>query len=195
MKLSYSVRQARLAGLSPEMVFYLCSVFNFVSMVALIVRKVGPLLTAAFEARTRSIRRAIDEAQQFSEEARKRLAEVEKRWIQLDSEIAAIKDRTEAQMKYEEQLLSARTTEDICRVVEYSHLEIERAGLRARHELKAFGADLAVTLARELILIDKERIRCWSKVSSRRWDTKNLLKQPRNLQRQPSRTCSETSLN
>ena len=162
LKLSYSVRQlARMTGFSPEMVFHLCWDFNFFLMVALIVWKARPLLTAAFEARSKSIRQAIDEAQHLGEEARKRLGEVEKRWAKLDSEIAAIQVRAEAQMKYEEGLLSARTAEDIRRIMEYSKVEIERAALRVRHELKVFGADLAVTLARESIPIDERTDICF----------------------------------
>src|SRR5215470_4915045 len=35
-------------------------------------------------------------------------------------------------------------------------------------------------------------MRNWSRASSRDWDTKNLLKRLRNLQRRQSRTCSES---
>jgi F-type H+-transporting ATPase subunit b len=156
LKLSYSVRQlAHLVRLSPETVFQLCWEFNFFLMVALMVWKAGPLLTAAVEERSRSIRRAIDEAQHLREDTRRRLAEVEKRWAQLDSEIAAIKDRAEAQMKNEERVLSTKTAEDIRRIMEYSKFEIDRAAQRARHELKAFAADLAVSLARQSIRIEE----------------------------------------
>jgi F0F1-type ATP synthase membrane subunit b/b' len=66
-------------------------------------------------------------------------------------------------MSHEEQLLSARTAEDIRRIIEYSQSAIDRAGQRARHELKAFASDLAVSLARESIQInartDEELVR------------------------------------
>jgi F0F1-type ATP synthase membrane subunit b/b' len=38
--------------------------------------------------------------------------------------------------------------------MEYSQFEIDRAAQRARHELKAFAADLAVSLARQSIRIE-----------------------------------------
>jgi F-type H+-transporting ATPase subunit b len=156
LKLSPSVRRlAHVAGLSPEMTFQLCWGFNFSLMVALMFWKGWPLLTAAFEARSRSIRRAIDEAQHLSEDARKRLMEVERRWAQLDSEIVAIQERAEVQMRNEEQILSTRTTEDIRRIVEYAKFEIDRAAQRARDELKASTAGLAVSLARQAIRIDE----------------------------------------
>lgn len=124
-------------------------------MVALIASKGGPLLTAAFAARSMSIRRAIAEAQRLSEDAGKRLAEVEKRWARLDFEITAMQSRAEDQRKNEEQTLSARTAGDIRRIMDYAHLEIERAAQRARDELKGFAADLAASLARQSIQIDK----------------------------------------
>ena len=156
LKLSPSVRRlAHVAGLSPETTFQLCWGFNFSLMVALIFWKGWPILTTAFEARSRSIRRAIDEAEHLSDDARKRLEEVERRWAQLDSEIAAIQERAEAQMKNEEQILSARTTEDVHRIMEYATCEIDRAAQQARHELKAFAGDLAVSLARRSIHIEE----------------------------------------
>jgi F0F1-type ATP synthase membrane subunit b/b' len=156
LKLSSSVRYlAHFARLSPETTLHLSYDFNFVLMLALILWKGGPLLSAALQARSRSIRRAIDEAQQLSQDARKRLAEVEKRWAQLDSAIAAIQAHAEAEMKNEERVLTARTTEDIRRILEYSQFEIGKVAEGARCELKAFAADLAVSLARQSIRIDE----------------------------------------
>lgn len=157
LKLSYPVRRmARLAGVSPETVFHLCWDFNFVLMVGLIVWKCGPLLKEAIEARSRSIRRAIEDAQRLNADAGSRLAEVEKRWAQLDSEIAAIQNSLEAQMKGEEELLSAKTTEEIRRIMEDSQFEIDQASRRARDDLKAFAAELAVSLAHDSIQINQE---------------------------------------
>jgi len=156
LKLSSSVRRlAHMAGLSPETTFRLCWGFNFFLMVALMFWKGWPLLTAAFEAHSRSIRRAIDEAQHLSDDARKRLAEVERRWAQLDFQIAAIRAHAEAQMKNEEQILSLGTTEDVRHIRESAKFEIDRAAQQARHELKASAAVLAVSLARQSIRIDE----------------------------------------
>jgi F-type H+-transporting ATPase subunit b len=157
LKLSSSVRRlARMAGLSPEMTFELCWGFNFSVMVGLIFWKGWPPLAGAFEARSRSIRQAIEEAQHLSEQARKRLAEVERRWAQLDFEIAAIRANAEARMKNEEQILSIRTTEDIRRIMESAKFEIDRAAQQARRELKAFVAVTAVSLARRSIRVDEK---------------------------------------
>jgi F-type H+-transporting ATPase subunit b len=156
-KLSSSVRRlARMASLPPEMTFELCWGFNFSLMVALMFWKGWPLLAGAFEARSRAIRQAINEAQRLSEDARKRLAEVERRWAELDIEIAAIRANAEAQMKNEEQILTIRTTEDIRRTMESARFEIDRAAQQARHELKVFVVVNAVSLARQSIRVDKK---------------------------------------
>jgi len=124
--------------------------------VGLILWNGGPLLTKPLQARSRSIRRAIDEAQRLAADAAIRLAGVEKRWAQLDFEIAAIRALAEAQTNYEEQVLNATTTADVRRIMEYSQSEIERATQLARHELKAFAADLGIHIARQSIKIDEK---------------------------------------
>jgi F-type H+-transporting ATPase subunit b len=156
LKLSSSVRRlANFAKLSPETTFQLCYTINFLLMLALIAWKCWPLLKATFRARSAAIRRAIDEAQQISEDARKRLGEVERRWAQLDFEIAVIRQRAEAQMKNEERILCATTNADIRRIMEYSQFEIDRAAQQARYELRVFAGTLAVSLARQSIRINE----------------------------------------
>jgi F-type H+-transporting ATPase subunit b len=133
----------------------LCSIFNFLLMLALIYWKGYPRLTVALRERSSLIRRTIEESQLLGEEAQRRLAEIESRWAQLDSEIAAIQAAAEAGMENEEQALLAATGEDTRRILEYSEHEIVLAAQRARRELKAFAADLAVSIARQRIRIDE----------------------------------------
>ena len=157
-KLSHPVQElAHWAGLQPITTFHLCWDFNFFLMLTLIVWKGGPFLAEALQKRSRSIRLAIEEAQRFVDEATMRLAQIEKRWAQLDSEIAVMRAVAEAEMNYEAQRLSTRTTEDIRRIMEYSQSEIENAAQRARRELKVFAADLAISLARGSIQINKRK--------------------------------------
>lgn len=153
---SQSVRQlAHWIGLSSDATFHLCSAVNFLLMLALIYWKGCPRLTAVLRERSSLIRRTIEEAQLLSEEGQRRLAEIESRWAQLDSEIAAIQAVAEAGMENEEQALLAATAEDTRRILEYSEHEIVLAAQRARRELKAFAADLAVSIARQSIRIDE----------------------------------------
>jgi F-type H+-transporting ATPase subunit b len=155
LKLSASVRRlAHLLGLSSQMTFYLCCDFNFFLMLALVYWKGWPRLEAAFEARSSLIKRGIEEAEQFGVEARKRLGEIERRWARLDSEIASIQRVSDAALKHEEQALQAKTAEDTHRIIRYAEDEINWAAQRARRELKALAADLAVSIARQSIQVD-----------------------------------------
>jgi len=153
---SQSIRRlAHWIGLSTNATFHLCSASNFLLMLALIYWKGCPRLTAAIRARSSLIRQKIEEAQFLSEEAQRRLAEIERRWAQLDFEIAAIQAVAEAGIENEEQALLAATAEDARRILEYSQHEIGVAAQRARHDLKAFAADLAVSIARQSMRIDE----------------------------------------
>jgi F0F1-type ATP synthase membrane subunit b/b' len=153
---SQSVRRlAGWIGLSSDATFHLCSAFNSLLMLALIYWKACPILTAALRARSSLILRTIEEAQLLSEQAQRRLTEIESGWAHLDSEIAAIQAVVEAGMENEEQTLLAATAEDTRRILEYSEREIEATAQRARHELKAFAADLAVSIAHQSIRIDE----------------------------------------
>ena len=157
LQLSASVRRlAHLLGLSSQMTFYLCCDFNFFLMLALIYWKGWPRLEAVFEARSTLIKREIEEAEQFAMEARKRIAEVERHWAQLDSEIALIQRISDAVLKHEEQALQAETVEDTRRIMRYAEDEIMVAAQRARRELKTFAADLAISIARHSMRIDKK---------------------------------------
>ena len=73
-------------------------------MLVLIFWKGGPLLAEALQARSRLIRRAIDDAQQLAADTANRLAQIEKRGAQLDSEIAALRAHAGVEMNYEEQV-------------------------------------------------------------------------------------------
>jgi len=154
---SQSVRQlAHWIGLSSDATFHLCSAFNFLLVLALIYWQGCPRLSAVLRDRSSMIRRTIKGAQLLSEEGQRRLAEIESRWAQLDSEIAAIQAAAEAGMENEDQALLAATAEDSRRILEYAEHEIVLAAQRARRELKAFAADLAVSIARQSIRIDEK---------------------------------------
>ena len=64
-----------------------------------------------------SIKRTIEESQRLGDEAGSKLAEIEKRWAQLDHEIAAIQASAEAQMKQEEQLMLGENAADVHRIL------------------------------------------------------------------------------
>lgn len=157
LKCSASVRRlSHWLGVSLEVTSHVCLYFNFFLLIALISWKAKPILTAMVQERSMSIKRAIEVAQQLGDEARGKLAEIEKRWAQLDHEIAAIQARAEAQRKQEEQLMLGETAADVHRILENSEREIGAATSQARNQLKAFAANIAVSLARQSMMIDEK---------------------------------------
>ena len=153
---SYSVRRlAHWIRLSSNATFHLCYDFNFFVLLALIYWKGRPRLTAALQARSRLILRTMEEAQQLSKDARRRLAKVETLWAQLDSKIAAIRVVADAQIKKQEQALLAAAEEEHRRISENVQREVAAAAERARNELREFAADLAVSIARQVLRMDE----------------------------------------
>jgi F0F1-type ATP synthase membrane subunit b/b' len=157
LKCSPSVRRlSDWLGVSLEATSHVCLYFNFFLLIALIYWKVKPILTAVAQERSMLIKRTIEESQRLGHEARSKLTEIEKRWAQLDHEIAAIQASAEAQMKHEEQLMLGETAADVHRILENSEREIGAAVRQARNQLKAFVANLAVSLAQQSMLIDEK---------------------------------------
>jgi len=153
---SYSVRRlAHWIRLSSNATAHLCYDFNFFVLLALICWKGRPRLTAALQARSQLILRTMEEAQQLSKDARRRLAKVETLWAQLDSKIAAIRVVADAQIEKQEQALLAAAEEEHRRISENVQREVAGAAERTRNELKEFAADLAVSIARQVIQIDE----------------------------------------
>jgi F-type H+-transporting ATPase subunit b len=114
------------------------------------------MLPGYFNGRTATIQKGIEEARKMSEDARRRLAEVEGRLSRLDTEIAGMRKEAEENAKAEEQRLLAAGEEERRRIVASAEQEIEMAANAARRELKAYVAELAVQLAEKKIRVSKD---------------------------------------
>jgi F-type H+-transporting ATPase subunit b len=111
-------------------------------------------IPAAFRARTQSIRKTMDEAQAASADANRRLSEIEGRLAKLDQEIAQMRGSAEAEAAAEEARIKAAAEEDSRKIVEAAQAEIESSARVAQRELKAYAAELAVTLAEQRMQVD-----------------------------------------
>ena len=157
LKCSASVRRlSHWLGFSLQATSHVCLYFNFVLLVALIYWKAKPILTALAQERSTSIKRRIEESQRLGDEARSKLTDIEKRWAQLDHEIAAIQASAAAQMRQEEHLMLGETEADVHRILENSERQIDAAARHARNQLRAFAANLAVSLAQQSMVIDEK---------------------------------------
>jgi F-type H+-transporting ATPase subunit b len=114
------------------------------------------MLPGYFKGRTATIQKGIEEARKMSEDARRRLAEVEGRLSRLDAEIAGMRREADENAKAEEQRLLVAGEEERRRIVASAEQEIEMAANTARRELKAYVAELAVQLAEKKIRVSND---------------------------------------
>jgi F-type H+-transporting ATPase subunit b len=154
-KQSPSVRWlARITGLSLRSAYWLAIALNFAVIAAAVIWFIKTKLPGMFRARSESIRKTMDEAQRASADAGRRLTEIEGRLAKLDSEIAAMRSQAEAEAAGEEQRIKAAAEEDARKIVESAGQEVEAAARLARRDLKAYAAELAVSLAEKRIQVD-----------------------------------------
>jgi F-type H+-transporting ATPase subunit b len=154
-KQSASVRFiAHYTGLSTGNAYFLSVLLNFALIAGLIVWAARKYLPGMFRARTAAIQKAMQEAQKASEEARRRLADIENRLMKLDVEIGMMRNAAETEAAAEEARIQAAAQEDARKIVESAQQEIAAAAKAARRELTAYAADLAVGLAQKQIHVD-----------------------------------------
>ena len=154
---------AHATGLSPFTAYWVFVILNFAVIAVLLAMIMKSKLPAAFRARTESIREQIAEGRKASEEAQRRLRDIESRLVKLDAEIAAMAAAAEAEAQKEEARIHAAAEEDKRKIVETAELEITAAARQARTELRAYVSELAVALAEQRIKvnasIDQELVR------------------------------------
>jgi F-type H+-transporting ATPase subunit b len=147
---------ARHTGLTNNQAYWLCIILNFAVIFFAIGGLLRKMLPGYFNGRTATIQKGIEEARKMSEDARRRLADVEGRLSRLDTEIAGMKQEADENAKAEEQRLMAAGEEERRRIVISAEQEIEMAANTARRELKSYVAELAVELAEKKIRVTKD---------------------------------------
>lgn len=145
---------ARITGLSDEAAYWLAVIFNFAIVAGVIVWASKKNLPALFRNRTASIQKSIEEARKASDDANRRLAQVESRLSRLDDEINQMRANSEKEAAAEEERIKAAAAEDARHIVESAEQEIAAATKAARRDLTAYAADLAVNLAAKQIRVD-----------------------------------------
>jgi F-type H+-transporting ATPase subunit b len=105
-------------------------------------------------ARNASIQQALEEARTASQDANRRLADIENRLRQLDVEIGQMQASAEKEATAEEARIQQAAEEEIRKVVKAAELEIATAAKQARRDLSNHTASLAIALARQQINVD-----------------------------------------
>jgi F-type H+-transporting ATPase subunit b len=145
---------ARITGLDLEHAYWVCVLLNFVVIAVAILWLSKKNLPGVFRDRTASIQKAMEEARKASEDANRRLGEIEARLAKLDVEIGGMRAAAEKEAAAEEQRIKAAAEEDARKIVESAEQEIAAAAKSARRELTSYAADLAVSLAKKQIHVD-----------------------------------------
>jgi F-type H+-transporting ATPase subunit b len=162
LKHSYMVGLfAKLVGLKnhPILAYWIFVCLNF-AILAAAIPKIWVFglhffeLPLAGEWRAR-VKAKFEDSRKASDDANRRLAEIESKLARLDSDIAAIRSEAEAVNKAEEARLQTSIEDERKKVVTSAQQEIEAAATQARRELKVYAADLAVSLAQKKIVVDE----------------------------------------
>ena len=118
---------ARHTGLTNNQAYWLCIGINFAVIFFALARLMRKILPGYFKGRTSTIQKGIEEARKMSEDARRRLTEVEGRLSRLDADIAAMQREADENAKAEEQRLLAAGEQERKRIVTSAEQEIEMA--------------------------------------------------------------------
>jgi F-type H+-transporting ATPase subunit b len=143
-KMGLSVHQAHLTALF----------LNFAVIVAIVIWAARKFLPAMFRARSQAIQQALEEARAASQDANRRLADIENRLRRLDVEIGQMQAAAENEAAAEEVRIQKSAEEEIRKVVQAAEQEIATAAKLARHDLSTHTANLALALARKQINVD-----------------------------------------
>jgi F-type H+-transporting ATPase subunit b len=145
---------ARKIGLNVHQAHLLALFLNFAIIVVVVVWAARKFVPGMLRNRNASIQHALEEARTASQDANRRLAEIEKRLRQLDVEIGQMQATAEKEAQAEDVRIQKAAEEDIRKVALAAEQEIAAAAKQARRELTTHTAGLAIALARKQINVD-----------------------------------------
>jgi len=145
---------ARKTNLTVHGAHLLATGINFAIVAAIIVWAVRKYLPGVFRSRTAFIQQALEEARAASQDANRRLLDIETRLGQLDVEIGRMQATAENEAAAEEVRIQKSAEEEIRKVVQAAEQEIATAAKQVRRELTNYTAGLAIALAQKQIHVD-----------------------------------------
>jgi F-type H+-transporting ATPase subunit b len=154
---------AKKTGLSVHQAHLVALTLNFIILIPVVYWTIGKLvfmftgeksLKDLFRSRGNSIQQALQEARAASQDANRRLSDIENRLRQLDVEIGQMQAAAEKEATAEEVRIQKDAEEDIRKVVLAAEQEIAAAAKQARRELTTHTAGLAIALAQQQINVD-----------------------------------------
>jgi F-type H+-transporting ATPase subunit b len=137
-----------LTGMDVKKGYWVFTTLNFAIVAIAILwgwMKVWPNVV---KARNERISHDLEEARRMSEEAQRRLVDIETRLSRLGIEIAEMRSRAESGGKAEAERMRAASAEEKERILKAADQEIAAASAQAQRDLKAFAAEMAINLAK-----------------------------------------------
>jgi F-type H+-transporting ATPase subunit b len=141
-------------GLTVHQAHLLSTGLNFAIVVVILLWAFRKFVPTMLRSRNASIQQALQEARAASEDANRRLADIEGRLGQLDKEIGRMQTTAEGEAAAEEVRIQKAAEEEIRKVVASAEQEIATAAKLARRDLANHTAGLAIALARKQINVD-----------------------------------------
>ena len=145
---------ARKTGLGVHQASLVANILNFAIIVAILFWAARKFVPTLFRNRSASIQKSLEEARAASQDANRRLVDIENRLRQLDVEIGRMQATAETEANAEEARIQKAAEEDMRKVVLAAEQEIATAAKQARRELSTHTANLAIALARKQINVD-----------------------------------------
>ena len=125
---------------------------NFLGFIGLLVWLLRKPLVQFFENRRAHVADALKKAEQDRDRAERTAKEIGDRLTRIEAEIEAMRAHAREQAEAEEKEIAARAAEEAERVAARSRSELDARVRTAKNELTAYAADLAVELARDLVV-------------------------------------------
>jgi F-type H+-transporting ATPase subunit b len=147
---------ARMTGLKVETTAQIFEDFNSGVLIFVIAYFLFKLVPGLFRKRSETIRKDLSQVRTATEDANRRLAEVEARLSRLGTEIEAIRQQAERDSVEDEKRIAAALEAERERIVASAEQEIAAAQAAAQRELKKFAADLAVDSAMHRIQLSAD---------------------------------------
>lgn len=123
----------------------------FVGAAIYLHRRFGRPLSEALRSRRENIKRELEKAREEKEIALRKLAEVEARIKDLNSEVTVIREQAKTEAEAERQRIKAATEAEMTKMRQQAQREIESAAKAARQELQQFAAAESARLAEQAI--------------------------------------------
>jgi F-type H+-transporting ATPase subunit b len=147
---------ARFAHIKTETAAEIFEDFNSGVLLLTLAWLLVKFLPKMFRNRSEQLQKDLIAARLATEDANRRLAEVEARLLRLDSEIGGFRHQMEQDSVQDEQRMRAALESERQRIVASAEQEITAAQATAQRELKKFAADLAIDNAMRRIQLSND---------------------------------------